>query len=127
LIRGPGVGLSLLARAILRQFDVDGSDERLRTVTARVDLSEAVVLSGPSPNPVRSQLSVSFGVRDAQSVQLVLYDVLGRRLRTLYDGTPTPGEEVAVQQSVQDLPSGRYFLRLQGSDSPIVRPVTIVR
>ena len=77
--------------------------------------------------PVRSQLSVSFGVRDAQSVQLVLYDVLGRRLRTLYDGTPTPGEEVAVQQSVQDLPSGRYFLRLQGSDSPIVRPVTIVR
>jgi CSLREA domain-containing protein len=111
----------------LRQVDVDGSATLSRTVTARVDLTEAIALSAPSPNPVRNQLSVRVGVQASQTVRVVLYDLLGRAVATLHHGSLPGGEERVLRATLPTLPSGKYFLRLEGETGQAVQPVTLVR
>ncbi|NBC85304.1 MAG: T9SS type A sorting domain-containing protein [Bacteroidetes bacterium] len=111
----------------LRQVDVDGSAELSRTVTAHVDLTEAIALSAPSPNPVRNQLSVRVGVQESQTVRVVLYDLLGRAVATLHQGTLPGGEERTLRAKLPALPSGKYFLRLEGESGQATRPLTVVR
>jgi len=111
----------------LKQVDLDGTPHLSDEVTARIQMQADLTLEAPAPNPVRDQISVSFGVREAQPVQLALYDLLGRKVSTFYDGTPTPGETQTVERSVRDLPSGRYFVRLEGGANPIVQSFTVIR
>jgi len=111
----------------LKQVDLDGTPHLSDEVTARIQMQADLTLEAPAPNPVRDQISVSFGVREAQPVQLALYDLLGRKVSTLYDGTPTPGQTQTIERSVRDLPSGRYFVRLEGGANPIVQSFTVIR
>jgi hypothetical protein len=111
----------------LRQMDVDGDEAVSSTVTARVQFAEAMVLSAPSPNPVRNQLSFQVGVQESQTVRVVLYDLLGRAVATLHEGTLPGGEERTLRATLPTLPSGKYFLRLEGAGSTVVQPVTVVR
>ncbi len=111
----------------LRQVDVDGTDKLSRTVTAQVMLSEPLVMSGPSPNPVRNQMTYRVGVQKSQTVRVVLYDLLGRAVATLHEGMLPGGEERVLRATLPTLPSGKYFLRLEGETGQAVQPVTVVR
>ncbi|NBC85305.1 MAG: T9SS type A sorting domain-containing protein, partial [Bacteroidetes bacterium] len=111
----------------LKQVDVDGTSSFSKEVTAQIQMQADLKLKAPAPNPVRDQISVTFGVRDAQPVQLSVYDMLGRKVATLYNGTPTPGQTQTVQRSVRGLASGRYFVRLEGGAKPVVQSFTVVR
>lgn len=64
---------------------------------------------------------------ESRPVRIVMYDLLGRPVAMLYDGTPTAGQEETLTRSLPRLPSGRYFLRLEGESVNAVQPVTIVR
>lgn len=111
----------------LRQVDVDGRAHVSDPVTVTVRLDERVVLSTPSPNPVRGRTTVRIGTATEAPVELVLFDALGRRVRTLFDGVLRAG---AVQTRTLDLgglTSGRYFLRLQSGDAAATQSVTVVR
>lgn len=111
----------------LKQVDLDGSSHRSDPITARIQMQADLSLEAPSPNPVRDQVTLSFGIREAQPVRLTLYDLLGRKVSTLYDGTPTPGKTQTIKRSVRDLPSGRYFVRLETGARPIVQTFTVIR
>jgi len=111
----------------LKQVDVDGSSSLSKEVTAQIQMQADLTLEAPAPNPVRDQISVSFGVREAQPVQLSVYDMLGRKVATLYNGTPTAGQTQTVERSVRGLASGRYFVRLEGGAKPVVQSFTVVR
>lgn len=111
----------------LRQIDVDGDEAVSSTVTARVQFAGAMALSAPSPNPVRNQLSFQVGVQESQTVRVVLYDLLGRAVATLHEGTLPGGEERTLRAELPTLPSGKYFLRLEGETGQAVQPVTVVR
>ena len=111
----------------LKQIDVDGSSSLSKEVTAQIQMQADLTLEAPAPNPVRDQISVSFGVREAQPVQLSVYDMLGRKVATLYNGTPTAGQTQTVKRSVRGLASGRYFVRLEGGAKPVVQSFTVVR
>lgn len=111
----------------LRQVDVDGDAHVSRTVTARIELTEAIALSAPFPNPVRDQLSVRVGVQESQTVRVVLYDVLGRAVATLHSGSLPGGEERTLRATLSTLPSGKYFLRLEGESGQVTRPLTVLR
>jgi len=66
-------------------------------------------------------------MQDPGPVRVVMYDLLGRQVATLYDGTPTAGQEKAITRSIPPVPSGRYFLRLEGASVRTVQPLTVVR
>ena len=110
----------------LQQVDLDGSSTRTDTVTVQVRLTEAATMS-VSPNPVRLRATASLRVRAEQSVDLVLYDMLGRRVRTVHEGPMAAGRAHTFQVRTERLPSGLYFLRARGEHFQRTRRLTVVR
>ena len=49
------------------------------------------VLEGNYPNPFNTQTTIRFGLPESTQVTLVVYDVLGRQVRVLVDGTREAG------------------------------------
>ena len=92
----------------------------------------AVTLLLPSlPNPFRQSATMAFSVAHAGPVELDLYAVDGRRVRTLVRDYREPGEYHAAWDGRDDgghtLASGVYYERLQTVDGPRTRVVTFVR
>jgi hypothetical protein len=81
------------------------------------------------PNPVQRQATVKVTVQTEQEVQLRLYDVLGRRLATLYDGSLPAQESRTMTLRPDDLglSSGAYVLRLVGEEGTRTRRLTVLR
>lgn len=70
----------------LRQVDADGSAHLTDPITVGRPVSGAT-LRAPTPNPVRQTGTVRYAVPNRQRLAIHLYDVLGRRVQTLDDGT----------------------------------------
>ncbi|PEN13917.1 hypothetical protein CRI94_07625 [Longibacter salinarum] len=111
----------------LRQVDVDGTSEYSPEVSARVDIAEALVLQAAGPNPFSTQSAIEYGVETAEPLVIDLFDVLGRRVRTLYNGTPTPGRLHEVSISADGLAPGRYLIRARTGSRQVTQPITVVQ
>ncbi|WP_263784411.1 T9SS type A sorting domain-containing protein [Salinibacter grassmerensis] len=112
----------------LEQVDLDGSTDLSKVIEALVEMQETYRLS-TQPNPATRQATVKVAVQERQTVRLALYDVLGRRVATLYDG-PLPAHETRtfrLNAGRQGLPSGTYFLRINGERVTDTRRLAIVR
>lgn len=68
------------------------------------------------PNPARSAASFRYRLNQGGRVCLTLFDLRGRKLRTLYEGQRPPGSH-QLDFATEDLPSGLYLARLQAGDS----------
>lgn len=110
----------------LRQEDLDGST----TLTDPVRVTVGAVqtdLALEGANPFRSTTQVRYGVESASPVQLSLYDVLGRKVRTVFEGRLSAE---SVQQTTIDgsnLPAGVYFLRLQTPTATKTQRLTLLK
>ncbi|PEN13304.1 hypothetical protein CRI94_11745 [Longibacter salinarum] len=111
----------------LRQVDLDGAATLSRVVNITVALDERYAWSSVSPHPVAETAHSTLQVRTAQPVKVTLYDLLGRKVQTLYDDTMTPGRGHDLAIDAQSLPSGTYFLRATGETFSATRRVTVVR
>jgi len=111
----------------LRQVDLDGSAHLHETVPVTLRMQEALRLSGPTPNPVRGQATLSFAVEEARPTRITLFNALGQRVRTVYRGVPAAGQARTARLDASSLPSGTYFLRLRAGDRTETRRVTVVR
>jgi hypothetical protein len=80
-----------------------------------------------APNPVRARATVSLRVRTEQEVNVALYDVLGRRVRTVHDGPVKAGRAHTLRVDAGGLSSGLYLLRADGERFQRTRRVTVVR
>jgi hypothetical protein len=79
------------------------------------------------PNPVRQQATVTLRLRDEQDVDVALYDVLGRRVRSVHTGAMASGRRHTLSLDVNGLASGLYLLRASGEQFQTTRRVTVVR
>jgi len=111
----------------LRQVDLDGTAQLSDIVTVELRMETALRLTPPSPNPVRQAAAFRFGVQDARSTTVAVYDVLGRKVKTLYGGTPSAGQMQTVRLDARRLPSGVYFVRLTAGDRTETRKFTVAK
>jgi hypothetical protein len=76
----------------------------------------ALYLRRPSPNPATRTSSVTFGVEKAGFVELSVFDISGRRVRTIQAGTLAPGEYTRTWDGrtdrFTDAPAGVYVFTL---------------
>jgi hypothetical protein len=107
----------------LRQIDTDGTESFSEAVTIARPVTQAELLP-TYPNPVRSQATVRYAVPNRQDVRIDLYDLLGRRIRTVVD-TNVEGRTEA-QLDVSGLASGTYFLRMQTAGHTDTQRITVV-
>ena len=111
----------------LEQVDTDGAATASEPVEVQVQLQEAMAVTPVAPNPVRGQGTARVTVRETQPVQAVLYDALGRRVRTIYDGELQAQQPQALQVEASTLASGTYFLRVQGETAQQTTRFVVVR
>jgi hypothetical protein len=111
----------------LKQVDLDGSSTLTDPVTVDIQMQEALRLTAPAPNPVSSTATLSFAVKEQTETTITLYNTLGQRVATLYEGTPQAGEQQRTQLDATGLSSGTYFLRLQAGAHTTSQQVTVVR
>jgi len=110
----------------LKQTDFDGTSELTEARTVEVALEESVVLN-TAPNPVRDNGTVQFAVQQAEPVTVSVYNMLGQRVETLYEGTPTPDQVQTVSLDTSTLSSGTYFVRIEGASLQKTRRIAVIR
>ena len=78
------------------------------------------------PNPFNPTTIIEFSLPEGQHVLLGVFDVMGRKIRTLVDDNLEAGKHrVLVDGS--DLPSGVYFYRLMTAEQPTARKMVRIR
>lgn len=86
------------------------------------EIPSGISLKNPYPNPFNSDVSITFYASSEKNVRLDLFDILGRRIATLFDGEPRPGlNRLSWNGRNEDgsqAASGVYFVKLI-SDSEI--------
>ena len=119
---GPGTH-----RFRLEQVDLDETTALSDTVQVEVGMEGALHLSAPAPNPASERATLSFAVQDGMEADIVMYDVLGQRVRTLYEGRPPGAEAKRLTVATGTLPSGVYVVRLRAGGQTRTERLTVVR
>ena len=86
-------------------------------------------LHAPFPNPARQRATLRYEIPEGHQgtgVRIDLYDMLGRRVRTLTSGAAEAGRHER-QLDLQSLSAGSYFLQLQAGTTTRTQQLTIVR
>jgi hypothetical protein len=90
------------------------------------DVPREFSLSQNYPNPFNPSTTISFDIPRQSHVKLVVYDVLGREVRTLVDEEKQPGR-YSVTFDASTLPSGVYLCRMMAGDFTHARKMVVMR
>ncbi|MGB3542031.1 T9SS type A sorting domain-containing protein, partial [Rubrivirga sp.] len=90
------------------------------------DPAESVLALTAFPNPTSGDATVRFSLDRAQDVRVALYDVLGRQVAVVAEGTFGTGESTVVV-ATSELPSGVYVVRLEGEGVAATQQLSVVR
>ncbi|MFV1980494.1 MAG: T9SS type A sorting domain-containing protein, partial [Rhodothermia bacterium] len=79
------------------------------------------------PNPFNPSTTIRFGIAEEGSVTLALFDVTGRRIQTLFEGSPEPNTMQQVRIDGAGLSSGLYVVRLESDTFVTSRTVALAK
>jgi hypothetical protein len=96
------------------------------TSIERTDLPAEFSLSQNYPNPFNPSTVIRFGLPEAADVRLEVYDLAGRRVAVLTDGSRAAGWHT-VSFNGSGLSSGVYVYRLRAGDFVQSRKLVLVK
>ena len=92
----------------------------------RIETPVGLALSQNYPNPFNPSTTISFSLNEEDRVRLEVFDLTGRLVTTLVDGTRPAGTH-RVLFSAGGLSSGRYLYRLSSSTGIWTRSMLLVK
>jgi hypothetical protein len=98
----------------LKQLDFTGSHAYSERVDVTIGVAGSHVLGRAYPNPFREQSSFSLTMEKDQDVQITVFDIVGRRVRTLHRGRLVSGSMHRFELDGRDLTSGIYIVQVTG-------------
>jgi hypothetical protein len=110
----------------LRQEDLDGTTTLSDEVTVELGAPSKARLHAPFPNPTAQRATLRYEVPKTTTVQIAVYDVLGRRVETVVDGQVPAGRAQETVRTGQWAP-GAYFVRMQLGDTVHTKRLSVVR
>ncbi|NQU06743.1 MAG: T9SS type A sorting domain-containing protein [Calditrichaeota bacterium] len=78
------------------------------------------------PNPFNSTTTITYSLPVTSLVSLQLYNIAGRNIKTLVKGNMQAGVHLTILNG-GDLPSGLYFVRLEGSEQVFTSKIMLIR
>lgn len=87
---------------------------------------ESFTLEGNYPNPFNPQTTIQFGLPEAAAVTVRVYDMTGRQVMELVNGTLEAGVH-EVQLDASHLPSGSYLYRLSTPAGVQTKMMTLLK
>lgn len=97
----------------------DGARAYSDVVSVDIETQSRLVLSAPYPNPAATQALVHLAQSVEGPVEVALYDVSGRRVRTLFDSGLPADATVPLLIDTRGLANGRFTI--------VARSTTVVR
>ncbi|MEZ4703180.1 MAG: T9SS type A sorting domain-containing protein [Rhodothermales bacterium] len=91
------------------------------------ELPARIEISSPYPNPFADRTTFDIQTREAGPVRAVLYDLLGRERRVLFDGYLPAGAAQVVTIEAGDLPAGVYVYRVDAAGGVVAGKVVLRR
>ena len=110
----------------LKMVDLDGQYEYSGEVEVAIGNEYGMVLNQPVPNPVKSNAVINYVIEEAANVEIVLFDLNGKEVRTLFSGMANSGEN-ELKINVGDLNSGVYTYVLKIGDRMLKNQLRIVK
>jgi len=110
----------------LKQIDFDGSFQYSAEIEVAVAAPVKLVVEQNYPNPFRGSTEITYVLPKSEPVRLVVYDVQGREVVRLVDGSQAAGEH-RVSWAAGTLPSGLYVYRLEAGSATETRTMMLVR
>jgi hypothetical protein len=108
--------------------DLGGAIDPLKQSSA---LPSGFRLAQNSPNPFNPTTDIEFTLPAAMQVRLEVFNTLGRRVRTLLEGSRSAGSHTltwdARGEDGQPVPSGSYLYRLTAGQLVETRTMTLLR
>ena len=87
----------------------------------------AVTLGVPYPNPARGVATFRWGVPRPADVRLRVYDLLGREVMRVLEGTTAEAGWHTLELDVRSFASGVYFVRLESGRTVTTQPLLVVQ
>ncbi|PQJ35916.1 hypothetical protein BSZ35_16065 [Salinibacter sp. 10B] len=111
----------------LKQVDYDGTTHVHRPTTVRVGTEKTLQLSTPAPNPAQKHTILSLAGTVNAKATLTVYNTIGQRVKTVFEGRLTGGGRERVRFDTTDLSAGLYLLRLTAGGHTQTERLTVVR
>ncbi len=78
------------------------------------------------PNPFNPTTTISFSVPSSQKVELAVYNIMGQKVKTLYNGT-APAGITRVNFKADNLSSGVYIYNIKTSSMTLSRKLMLLK
>lgn len=108
------------------QMDYDGRTETFGPVEYLYDAPENFELFHNYPNPFNPITTIPYNVARESDVRIEVYDILGRRVQVLVNGTVAPGT-YNVQFNGSRYASGVYLIRMTADGQQFVRKMMLIK
>ena len=96
------------------------------TLNGGAAIPKVFALGENYPNPFNPVTRFQVDVPKVTDVQVVVYDVLGRKITTLMNGETIPGS-YDLEWNAQDVPTGIYFIRMIAGEFTDVQKVMLMK
>ncbi|MEZ4699840.1 MAG: S8 family serine peptidase [Rhodothermales bacterium] len=90
------------------------------------DLPTEFALDQNYPNPFNPTTAIVFGLPEQANTRLAVYDLLGREVAVLVDGSLPAGRH-EVQFRADNLPSGAYFYKIEAGSFQQIRQMLLMK
>ena len=117
----------------IRALNPGGAGEKIcnyaefKPVSAEsAEIPITVTLAQNYPNPFNPSTAITYELPAAEHVRIDVFDVSGRNVKVLVDGTRPAGTHTA-RFDAGGLPSGLYVYRLQAGGNTIVKTMHLIR
>lgn len=91
-----------------------------------IEIPSAFKLYQNYPNPFNPETNIDFDLTKSGNYKMEIYDILGRKIETVFDGYKTPGK-YRVSYNASMLASGIYFYVLSSAELYEVRKFTLIK
>lgn len=110
----------------LKQVDTDGTAHYSKAVEIEVATPRTFVLHGNFPNPARGTTTIRYELPKAETVRLVVYDLLGREVTVLVDERQEAGRK-KLAFDISRLASGAYLYRIEAGSHTATRRLIVMQ
>ncbi len=115
----------------LKQIDIDGHFKYSDIVEVNISTTEKFELIQNYPNPFNPTTTINYSIpavetRHALSLQLIVYDALGRKVATLVNKKQSPGN-YSVKFDASKLSTGIYFYTLRAGNFSATKKMILMK
>ncbi|MEO8232771.1 MAG: phospholipase D-like domain-containing protein [Ignavibacteriota bacterium] len=128
IIQDDQIGNFYLQEFAARYYEAGGIDSinTITSVNQDAEIPTQFALLQNYPNPFNPTTKIQFEVPLSQKVELIVYDILGRKVKELYNDL-APAGVINIEFKADDLASGMYIYRLKTKDISISKKMVLLK